>query len=117
MFLIGMDVHKDSTVFCLFDPAAEPSRQYRHVTAPTTREGIESVLRPLNGRCRVVFEVGTQAQWVASIVLPLAAEVVVANPSLMPWLFRSGRKNDKIDARKLVTLLHLNQLPRVHLPR
>jgi transposase len=116
MFLIGMDVHKDSTVFCLFDPAAEPSCQYRHVTVPTTREGIESVLRPLNGQCRVVFEVGTQAQWVASIVRPLAAEVQVANPSLMPWLFRSGRKNDKIDARKLVTLLQLGQVPRVHLP-
>jgi len=116
MVLIGMDVHKDSTVFCLFDPAAEPARQYRHVTAPTTCEGIESVLRPLGGRCRVVFEVGTQAQWVASIVRPLAVEVVVANPSLIPWIFRSGRKNDKIDSRKLVNLLHLGQVPRVHLP-
>jgi len=116
MLLIGMDVHKDSTVFCLFDPAAEPSRRYRHATVPTTREGIESVLRPLGGQCRVVFEVGTQAQWVASVVRPLAVEVQVANPSVMPWLFRSGKKNDQIDARKLVTLLHLGQVPRVHLP-
>ena len=116
MLFAGMDVHKDSTVFCLFDPAAEPKAQYRHVTVPTTREGIESVLQPLKGDCRVAFEVGLQAQWVAGIVRPFTTDLQVANPSKMPWLFRDGRKNDKIDARKLATLLYLDQLPRVHLP-
>jgi transposase len=111
-----MDVHRDSTVFCLFDPAAEPARQYRTLTRHTTVAGIESVLKPLAGQCRVAFEVGTQAQWIAGIVRPLAQHVEVANPSKMPWLFRDGRKNDKLDARKLVTLLYLNQLPTVHLP-
>lgn len=42
---IGMDVHKDSTVFDLFDPEAERARQHRSVTVASTREGIESVLR------------------------------------------------------------------------
>jgi transposase len=117
MLYVGMDVHKDSTVFCLFDPTAEPKAQYRTLTAPTTREGIESVLRPLNGQCKAAFEVGVQSQWLASIVGPLAVEVQVANASRIPWLFRDGRKNDQLDARKLATLLRLDQLPRVHLPR
>ena len=117
MLFIGMDVHKDATVFCLFDPAAEPKAQYRHATVPTTREGLESILAPLNRNCRVAFEVGLQAQWVAEIVRPLTTDLQVANPSKMPWLFRDGRKNDKLDARKLATLLYLDQLPRVHLPR
>lgn len=52
----------------------------------------------------------------ARIVRPLAAEVQVADPSLIPWLFCAGRKNDKLDARKLSTLISLNQLPTVHLP-
>lgn len=116
MVYVGMDVHVKSTVFCLFDRAAEASRQYRTVTRPTTREGLESVLRPLGGDCHVVFEIGTQAQWVAEIVRPLAAEVQVANPSRIPWLFRDGRKNDRLDARKLATLLYLDQVPTVHLP-
>jgi transposase len=67
--------------------------------------------------CRVVFEDCPQAQWVASIVRPLAAEVQVANPSRIPWLFRDGRKNDRLDARKLATLLSLDQVTTVHLPR
>ncbi len=117
MLFVGMDVHQDSTVFCLFDPAASPDRQLRHVTVPTTREGIESVLKPLHRRCRVAFEVGIQAQWVAAIVRPLASGVQVANPSRMPWLFRDSRKNDKLDSQKPARLLYLDQLPQVHLPR
>jgi transposase len=117
MFLVGMDVHKDHTVFDVFDPGAEEKSQHRTITVPTTKEGLESVLTPLKGRCKVVFEICLQAQWVASIVRPLAIEVQVANPSRIKWLFRDGRKNDRLDARKLVTLLHLDQVPFVHLPR
>lgn len=117
MFEVALDVHKDFTVIDVCDPTVEKKNQHRMVTVPTTREGLESVLVPLKGQCRVAFEVCLQAQWVASIVRPLAAEVQVANPSRIPWLFRDGRKNDQLDARKLVTLLHMNQLPLVHLPR
>lgn len=116
MVYIGMDVHQKSTTFCLFDPSAQKKDQYRTVTRPTTVQGLEEVLRPHDGQCQVGFEVGTQAQWVAQIVRPLASDVQVANPSRIPWLFRDGRKNDRLDARKLATLLYLNQLPQVHLP-
>lgn len=116
MVYIGMDVHQSSTTFCLFDPNEGEKGRYCTVTRPTTPEAIRGVLTPYGGACRVAYEVGTQAQWIASIVRPLAAEVQVANPSRIPWLFRDGRKNDRLDARKLATLLHLNQVPTVHLP-
>ena len=116
MLYVGMDVHKEFTVFDLFNPAAEPKDQHRTVRVPTTREGLESVLRPLKGQCKVAFEVSTQSQWIAGIVRPLALEVEVANASRIPWLFRDGRKNDRLDARKLATLLMMKQLPTVHLP-
>lgn len=113
---VGLDVHVEKTTVCFLDPGADGGGRPRTRTVPTTREGLESALRPLFGCCRVAFEVGPQAQWVASIVRPLAAEVQVANPSRIPWLFRDGRKNDKLDACKLATLLALDQLPTVHLP-
>jgi transposase len=116
MLNVGMDVHRDSTVIHFFDPGAEPKAQHRTVTVRSTGEAITAALRPLQGRCRVAFEVGTQAQWVAGVIRPLAAEVQVANPSRIPWLFREGKKNDRLDARKLATLLYLGQLPQVHLP-
>ena len=116
MVYVGMDVHSKTTTFCLYDPEAKARRQYRTVTRATTASSFRAVLRPLGGRCRVAYEVGTQAQWVAQIVRPLAADVQVANPSRIPWLFRDGKKNDRVDAKKLATLLYLDQLPTVHLP-
>lgn len=117
MIFIGMDVHDKRTTFCLYDPSQESRSQYHTFSRPTTEEAYVAVLEPLKGRCKVAYEVGTQAQWVAKIIRPLAAEVQVANPSQIPWLFRSGRKNDRLDAKKLATLLYLNQLPTVHLPQ
>jgi transposase len=111
-----MDVHKDFTVVDMFDRTAPKKDQHRTQRVPTTKAGLVSILKPLKGRCRIAVEVGTQIQWVVSVVRPLAAEVQVANPSQIPWLFRSGKKNDRIDARKLSILLSLNQLPTVHLP-
>ena len=116
MLYVGIDVHQKSTVFCLYNPAAQPARQYRTLTRPTTPEGFEEVLKPLGRQCHAAFEVGTQAQWIASLVRPLVQRVEVANPSRIPWLYRDGRKNDRMDARKLATLLYLDQLPKVHLP-
>ena len=116
MIFVGMDVHYKTTTCCLFDPLRPAEQQYRFVTCETTAHGIGQVLSPLGGDCKVAFEVGTQTQWVASIVRPLAREVQVANPSRIPWLFRDGRKNDRLDARKLAILLHMDQLPKVHLP-
>ena len=116
MLCVGIDVHMKNSVLDFFDPAAEPARRHRTLTVPTTQQGLESALKPLAGQCRVAFEVGPAAQWVAGVVRPLATDVQVANPSQTPWLYRSGKKNDRIDARKLATLLYLNQLPTVHLP-
>ncbi len=116
MVYVGMDVHSKTTTFCLHDPDAEGRQQYRTVTRPTTEQAIRSVLEPLERQCQVAYEVGTQAQWVAQIVRPLALEVQVANPSRIPWLYRSGKKNDRIDAKKLAILLAMDQLPTVHLP-
>lgn len=113
---VGMDVHQKVTVFSLYDPEAAANRQFRTRRVPTTREAYEEVLKGLDRNCSVAFEVGPQVHWVADIVRPLAAEVQVANPARIPWLFRDRRKNDRLDARKLATLLYLNQLPTVHLP-
>ena len=116
MIFVGMDVHCKTTTMCLLDPSLPEDRQHRVVTCETTSAAIQGVLAPLKGECKVAFEVGTQSQLIAGMVRPLAREVQVANPSQVPWLFRDGRKNDRIDARKLAVLLYMDQLPQVHLP-
>lgn len=95
MVHVGMDVHQASTTFCILDPPMEGPGRYRTLKRPTTAEAFREVLAPFRGRCKVVFGVGTQVQWVASIVRPLAAEVQVANPSRVPWVFRDGGRKDR----------------------
>jgi transposase len=116
MIFVGMDVHSKTTTFCFFDPSLPEDRRSCWVTCETTAAAITAQLAPLQKHCKVAFEVGTQAQWVAGVVRPLAGEVQVANSSRIPWLFRSGKKNDRLDAQKLAILLHMDQLPKVHLP-
>lgn len=116
MIFVGMDVHDKSTTFCLLDPQLPEKEQYRWVTLPTCADSFRKVLQPLEGKCKAAYEVGTAAQGVAAQVRPLVQEIQVANPSQIPWLYRAGRKNDRLDAKKLATLLYLGQLPQVHLP-
>jgi transposase len=47
---------------------------------------------------------------------PIAQRVVVAHPGQLRLIFRSKKKNDRVDARKLATLLFLDQVPEVHVP-
>lgn len=115
MLHIGIDVHQKSSVFDVFTPGPEGG-VHASVAVETTAEAYRRVLAPLAGRCVVVFEVGPMAQWVAEQVRPHALRVTVANPSRIRWLFMDGRKNDRLDARKLAILSHLGQVPAVHLP-
>ena len=116
MVIVGLDVSDRKTVCNVLDPSKEGSDRHRMATVATTREGLESVLKPLGGDCVVVFEVCPQAQFLASVLRPLATDVLVANPGRIPWLFRDHYKSDHLDARKLATLVHLGELPQVHLP-
>lgn len=47
----------------------------------------------------------------------LARRVVVANPGQLRLIFRSKRKNDRVDAEKLAKLLFLDEVPPIHVPR
>ena len=46
----------------------------------------------------------------------MGAKVYVAHPGRARMIFRSKRKNDRIDAQKLAKLLFLGEVPTVHVP-
>ena len=117
MLHIGIDLHQKSSVFNVFDPhEGGEGGKHRSQKVETTAEGFRRVLEPLAGRCEAVYEVGPMAQWVAALVRPYAVKLTVANPSRIRWLFREGRQNDRLDAKKLSILSYLGQVPAVHLP-
>ena len=42
--------------------------------------------------------------------------MVVAHPGHLRLIFRSKQKNERVDAKKLAKLLHLDEIPQVHVP-
>ncbi len=40
----------------------------------------------------------------------------MAHPGRLRMIFKSKKKNNRADAQKLAALMHLNQVPQVHVP-
>ncbi len=75
-----------------------------------------SVLGGLSGPFRVCYEASLGYGVLYDALAPIAAEVQVAHPAHLRAIFRSKRKNDRLDARKLAAALFMGQVPRIHVP-
>ncbi len=71
---VGIDVHQ-STLVCVCQRRIGQTMVESKVA--TQSEPIRALLRGLGGRVKVVFEEGTQAQWLYEVTRPLVDEVIV----------------------------------------
>lgn len=58
--------------------------------------------------CRIAIETGGHSPWVSRVLAALGHEVIVANSRQIPLIFRSKRKNDRLDAESLARLARLD---------
>jgi transposase len=113
---IGMDVDINKTVACVVTGPGDPGR---YLTIRTEVEAMQAFLRSEREggyKTHVVFEVRGEAGWFYDNLEGYADEVVVCNPAEATWIYRTSKKNDRIDARKLAVLLMMGVIPRVHMP-
>jgi transposase len=73
-------------------------------------------LRKIPKRFAICYEASCGYGYLHDQLRRFAARVVVAHPAKVRCIFQSKRKNDRIDAKKLATLLFLDQVPAVHVP-
>lgn len=75
-------------------------------------------LQQRNDRCRVCYEASCGYGYLFDRLakLPSVERIVVAHPGQVRLIFRSKRKHDRVDARKLAMLLFMDQVPEVHVP-
>jgi len=59
-------------------------------------------------RARIAIEAGTHSPWVSRALEAAGHEVIVANSRQIPLIFRSNRKNDRVDAASLARLARLD---------
>jgi transposase len=113
MYILAMDLGKSKTVSCVFDTK---DASHSFVTAPTTPERIRELLLRTKPD-RVVFEVCTDAGWIADICRELGVEFQAVNPSTLVHAMHHRRaKTDRRDSHDLAKASALGGVRCVHIP-
>jgi transposase len=115
MYYVGLDVHWRTSTYCILD---------EHgclVKTQTVRGGWDRLVEAL-GRIDRPMVIGYEASCGYGVLyerlmgLAHVRSVTVAHAGKLRLIFRSKRKNDRVDAKKLALLLMLGQLPAVWVP-
>lgn len=119
MLSVGIDAHHRYYAVCILDDRGQAVKEF------AVKGGVEVLARKLADHLaevgpgepvQIAFEASTGYGLLYDTLRPMAAQVVVAHPARLRLIFRAKRKTDRIDARKIATLLLLGELPAVHVP-
>jgi len=113
MFYIGLDAHWKTSTICILD---ENGREIKTQTFPGTLQVILRHIEELPRPFEICFEASCTYGYLYDQLRRIAQRVIVAHPGQLRLIFRSKRKNDRVDARKLAKLLYLREVPPVHVP-
>jgi transposase len=113
MWYVGLDAHTKQSTFCVLN--ANGQRQFsRQIKGPWDKVLFE--LAGIKQPFAVCFEASTGYGYLHERLSRIAQRVVVAHPGQLRLIFRSKRKNDRVDAEKLAKLLYLDEVPPVYVP-
>jgi transposase len=113
MYYVGLDVHKSQTTICVLDANG---KVVRRLTVWGPAREVISALSELDRPFSVCYEASCGYGHWYDTLSEVAERVVVAHAGQLRLIFRSKRKNDRVDAKKLAVLLFLDQVPAVHVP-
>jgi transposase len=113
MRYVGLDSHWRQSTICVLDHRGQKLLS-RTIKGPWSKvlEEIGRVRKPF----AVCFEASTGYGYLFERLQTIARRVVVAHPGQLRLIFRSKRKNDRVDAEKLAKLLFLDEVPPVYVP-
>lgn len=113
MLTAGIDVHDRFYAMCILDQQGQTVKEHSIRGGP---EAVAEWLRGLAQPVRVCYEASLAYGVLYDALRPVAVEIKVAHPTHLRAVWASKRKNDRIDARKLATALHLGRVPEIHVP-
>ena len=112
---IGLDINDNKTVACV----VQKGKKDMYATFKTDILQMKNFLQTQrsNGEdLHLTFEIGGQAGYRYDHLIEHVRDITVSNPSKMTWIYRTAKKNDRIDARKQAVLLSIGEVPMVHIP-
>jgi len=105
---VALDVHQATTVASV---RQGDGRVIARSILPTEEGAIVEFFRGMRGAIHVVFEEGTQAQWLHDLLMPRVDRVIVCDRR---GKARQGNKGDQVDADQLSELLRRGGLRAVY---
>jgi transposase len=112
---IGFDIDCKKTVACV----VQNGKKDIYVTIGADIESMRKFLaqqRQDHSKIHLTFEVSGQAGFIYDSLIGCVDTITVSNPSKMTWIYKTGKKNDRIDARKMAVLLSIGEVPVVYMP-
>ena len=112
---IGFDIDSKKTVACV----VQKGQKDRFTTLKTDINLMKKFLQKQHKRAEklhLTFEIGGEAGYRHDVLADFVDDITVSNPTKMTWIYRTSKKNDRIDARKQAILLSIGEVPRVHIP-
>jgi transposase len=116
MHYIGMDVHSKVTMYCLLDESGKRVREREVRGDLGALVAAVGEVRKAYGALKVCYEASSGCGWLHDELVKLGCQVQVGHPGKLRLIFRSKRKNDRVDAQKLALLLFLDQVPLAYVP-
>jgi len=112
--ILAIDLGKHKSVFCRLDTS---SLKTEYFTAKTAPQQFHDIFAELDDNSIVLFEVGTQAGWLADMLRVMRIEFKVANVNDPAWKWNNNQnKSDKTDAHRLAMMYHHGFFPEVYVP-
>ncbi len=112
---IGFDIDCKKTVCCVVENGKNDVYKTIGSDVGAMRQFLMSQKQP-GYKIHMVFEISGQAGFLYDCLVDVADTITVANPSKMTWIYRTAKKNDRIDARKMAVLLSIGEVPAVYMP-
>ena len=112
--IIGLDVHKHSIYVTELKEDGNINEQYEMANSEDCWNEFKD--RYLKQKPEIALEVSTSGKYVTGLLRDMGFSVHMADPSKLPVIYKSTKKNDKEDSYKLARALHLGALSEVYLP-
>jgi transposase len=114
VFYVGLDVHTNRSSLEILD---NEGKRVKRLDVSGPWADLERAVAQIPTPSSVCYEASCGYGHLHDRLAKSAARVVVAHPAHLRLIYRSKRKNDRVDAAKLARLLFLDAVPAVHVPR
>lgn len=112
---IGFDMACKKTIACVVQQGEKDA----YCTLNTDVQQMQKYLQNLRedgSKLHLTFEISGQAAYYYDCLEDYVDTLTVSNPHALTWIYRTRKKNDRLDARKQAVLLSISEIPKVHIP-